>query len=402
MRGGKTDMAAEGAKPPGCGPSDFRLPLVSVIVTAHNYGRFLRAAVASILAQSYGEIEIVIVDDGSTDETAEVVAQLRAETPAIEAIATPRTLGQGAASRLGFKASHGDFIVFMDADDLLEPDFVRDHVFVNLSSRVQVGFTASDIYQVVDGRLITATGEALNTYLRQTPAAPDSAFRTIAAAPAGPWSPEVPEDSLLRGVRYRPPGQTQWIWSPMTANMFRRDALSLFVDHDEFAALRLSTDVFLCTGVSALCGSLLIDKPLSWYRIHGRNHGTFQAQLTNVRAMHAEAEMSEQARTLLVEHFARNARALCVRLWSPQPFVEALCALDRDLAPTDAAPQVAACLDRNRETLIAAVGEAAFAQIWRSRNGAPASTEAEAERPAIRPSSSWWAGLISPRMRGAD
>jgi glycosyltransferase involved in cell wall biosynthesis len=411
-------IGAKGAATgPGGASNDFRLPLVSVIVTAHDYGRFLGAAIASVLGQSYRDIEMIIVDDGSSDETPDIVREAVAGSPSISAITNPRPLGQGGASRIGFNASRGDYVVFMDADDVLLPDFVRDHVFVNLSSRVSVGCTSSDIYQVVDGRLVVASGEALNVALRDTPCAPAAAFRPLAAAPAGPWLHDGPDATLLQGIRYVPPGQTQWRWSPMTANMFRRDALTLLVDCDEFAALGKSTDVYLCTGASLLCGSLLIDKPLSWYRIHGKNMGTHQAQLTNVRAVRAEAEWSWRAKELLFEHLTRNARDISARLWTPQPLLDALRALDLDLAQCGSAPHVAQCLERNRDSVIAAVGEAGFTH-WR-----PSPTEPEMEmepdeeiapapdiaepsppvkddgdaRPAVADMTAWWARLIPIR-----
>jgi glycosyltransferase involved in cell wall biosynthesis len=408
--------ATEAATRPGGASGEFRLPVVSVIITAHDYGRFLKAAIASVLGQSYRDIELVIVDDASSDNTPDIVREAVAANPSIAAITNPRPLGQGGASRLGFNASRGDYVVFMDADDVLEPDFVRDHVFVNLSSRVTVGCTSSDIYQAVDGRLVTASGEALNVALRETPAAPAAAFRPLAASPGGPWLHDGPDATLLQGVRYVPPGQTQWCWSPMTANMFRRDALTLLVDCDEFAALRMSTDVYLCTGASVLCGSLLIDKPLSWYRIHGKNVGTYQAQLTNVRAVRVESEWSGRAKELLFEHLTRNARAIAARLWSPQPLLDALRVLELDLERCGSASHVAECLERNREAVIAAVGEAGFAH-WRPRPTepepagddeiAPAPDIAEPSVPPARQDCdaqsatagmpAWWARLIPLR-----
>jgi hypothetical protein len=272
----------------------------------------------------------------------------------------------------------------MDGDDVLAPDFVRDHIYVNLSSRVPVGCTASDIYQVFDGRIALATGEALNKRLLEP--APDrtDAFRPLSAASEGPWVYEGPGADLLQGVRYVPPGRTQWCWSPMTANMFRRDALTLFVGYPEFEQMRLSTDIYLCTGVSALCGSLLIDKPLSYYRIHGANAGTYQAQLTNLRTVRAESELAWRAKQLLIEHLTRNAGPICERLWDPQPLLVALEALEADLAASGSPSHLADCLHRHRPALASAVGDAQFA-AWGRRVSAPmGAISTRAERKA------WW------------
>src|SRR5436190_23368653 len=94
----------------------FKLPLVSVIITACNYGCFLKSTIASVLGQSYRDIECIIVDDGSTDDTPQIIAEAMAASPLLISIKNRHPLGQGAACRIGFEASNGQYIVFMDAD----------------------------------------------------------------------------------------------------------------------------------------------------------------------------------------------------------------------------------------------------------------------------------------------
>jgi len=348
--------------------------LVSVIVTAHNYGRFLKAAIESVLCQSYRDVECVVVDDGSSDETSQVLAQAASSAGAsLTAIRNPQPLGQGAASRIGFEASRGQYVAFMDADDLLEPDFVRDHVYVNLSSRVPVGVSSSDIYQVVDGRIVVATGEALVGGLLEAPHRPEL-FRPLPRRPAGPWLFDGPGADLLNGARFVPPGQTRWRWSPITGNLFRRDVLTLLIG-PELDGLPLSTDVYLCTGASVLCGSVLIDRSLSYYRIHGENLGTFQAQLTNTRTVRAESELSERAKQLLIERFTGCAPAICARLWRPDPLLSALEALEADLGGPAPTSYLAQCVSRNWKAMAAALGEDRLVD-WNAPRSARAQTEA--------------------------
>ena len=76
--------------------------------------------------------------------------------------------------------------------------------------------------------------------------------------------------------------------------MFRRDALSMFIESKEFVSLHIGADVFLCFAVGSLCGGVLIDRPLSLYRLHGGNVGSYQAQLKNVRAVRPESSFPEQ------------------------------------------------------------------------------------------------------------
>jgi len=94
--------------------------LVSTIIPVHNRPALLREAVASVLAQTYRPIEVIVVDDGSTDETgreAEALADAHSEVRAIHR----QNGGPGAARETGRLAASGEFIQYLDSDDLLLP-----------------------------------------------------------------------------------------------------------------------------------------------------------------------------------------------------------------------------------------------------------------------------------------
>jgi glycosyltransferase involved in cell wall biosynthesis len=95
--------------------------LVSTVIPVHNRPALLREAVASVLAQTYRPIEIVIVDDGSTDNTAQSIAALAAEHPSIVRHLRIRNAGPGAAREAGRVIANGEFIQYLDSDDLLLP-----------------------------------------------------------------------------------------------------------------------------------------------------------------------------------------------------------------------------------------------------------------------------------------
>jgi Glycosyl transferase family 2 len=98
-----------------------RQPRVSVIITCYNYGQFLPDAVNSALSQERVEPEIVVVDDASTDDSADVAERLARSDPRVAVIRHHSNTGQVDAFNDGLAAASGEFIVRLDADDLLTP-----------------------------------------------------------------------------------------------------------------------------------------------------------------------------------------------------------------------------------------------------------------------------------------
>lgn len=115
-------------------------PLLSVVIPVFNGERFLREAVESVLAQNYSPLEIVIVDDGSTDGTASVVRNF----PETVRYLHQTNNGPAAARNRGIENAQGSLIAFADADDLWPPDKLE----------VQLPFLTSDpAIEIVMGRI---------------------------------------------------------------------------------------------------------------------------------------------------------------------------------------------------------------------------------------------------------
>lgn len=99
-------------------PQDPPRARVDVIIDNCNYAQFLAAAIDSALAQTYSNVKVIVVDDGSTDRSREVIeAYGNRICPVLKANG-----GQASAFNAGFAASHGDVVIFLDADDVLRPD----------------------------------------------------------------------------------------------------------------------------------------------------------------------------------------------------------------------------------------------------------------------------------------
>jgi len=98
--------------------AEAQLPLVSVIVCVYNAGRFLRASILSLLAQTHRSIEIIVVDDGSTDECIKSIDDLTDER--IRIVAQPNR-GKPAAMNVAIRHARGEFYALQDADDVSDP-----------------------------------------------------------------------------------------------------------------------------------------------------------------------------------------------------------------------------------------------------------------------------------------
>lgn len=104
----------------GCRVDSMRKPTVAVIIPAFDEEEFIAQSVQSALRQTYGSVDVLVVDDDSTDSTREIVERL----PDARLLLNERN-GPCAARNLGAKVSEAEYLLFLDADDLLSPDTVE-------------------------------------------------------------------------------------------------------------------------------------------------------------------------------------------------------------------------------------------------------------------------------------
>lgn len=115
------DLSADKSMLPISGASNVTPGLISVIVPVFNRAKMLRAAVHSVLSQTYPSVEIVIVDDGSTDDTLQVSQSIAENYPeSIRVVLSRNNSGPGPARNLGLTHARGEFIQYLDSDDALE------------------------------------------------------------------------------------------------------------------------------------------------------------------------------------------------------------------------------------------------------------------------------------------
>ncbi len=209
-------------------------PLISIIINNYNYCRYLQRAIDSALGQTYPGCEVIVVDDASSDGSAELIRSYRSS---IIPLLQTKNSGQGAALNAGFAACRGDVVIFLDSDDYLYPEAASQIIsaWKPGSSKAQYRLDLVDAEE-----------------------------RFIDLFPA----PEVSFDSgdvvplLLKSGRYES--------SVTSGNAFARTALVaiLPMPEDEF---RIAADGYLVT-LAPFYGSVLsIEKSLGAYRRHTRN-----------------------------------------------------------------------------------------------------------------------------------
>jgi glycosyltransferase involved in cell wall biosynthesis len=225
-------------------------PLVSVVVVNHNYAAYAGAAIESALGQTYPNVEVIVVDDGSVDSSRDVIATFGDAVTAV----LKENGGQGSAFTAGFERARGDIVQFLDADDELLPE---------TAARVVDGFEDPGVVKVhwplwvVDG----------------------SGRRT-----SGIKEPVLPEGDLRAEVeRYGPMTERTLPSAPTSGNAYRRDFLELVMPVP--AGYRISADAYLF-GLAPAFGALkTIPVPNGKWRFHGANAynatASFEEKLAN-------------------------------------------------------------------------------------------------------------------------
>ena len=213
-----------------------RAPLASIIIDNGNYGAFLGQAIESALAQTYQDIEVIVVDDGSTDNSREVIASYGDRIVSV----LKENGGQASAFNAGFSASRGEVVIFLDSDDVLLPTAVE---------RALDGFKNEDIAKVHWPMWeIDETGR-----------------RTGRIVPSQPLA-----EGDVRGVVIRD-GPASYVSPPGSGNAWSRRVLEAILPMPEpqFRGAA-DTNLFALAGIYGSIGR--IAEPQGLYRVHGRNN----------------------------------------------------------------------------------------------------------------------------------
>lgn len=207
---------------------------VSIVINNYNYGLFLREAICSALEQSVPALEVIVVDDGSTDCSRQVIESFEDRIVAI----FQENGGQAAAFNTGIRAARGEWIWLLDADDSLKPDAIQ----------VTQGFTAPGIARIAMGmEWIDAYGHSIGTQLPNGGRCFEGSLRDVLLHQGG--LPSI----------------------PTSGNLFSKTALLKILPVPE-SSFRICADAYLFVMTGKFGNIKLAPDIVSNYRIHGNNN----------------------------------------------------------------------------------------------------------------------------------
>lgn len=250
-------------------PARPALPCVDVIMTHYNYTGFVGTAISSVLAQSYGDFRLTIIDDRShEDERSRLVDIVEGfDDPRIRLMLGEVNKGQIGAFVDAFHSSSSEFVALIDPDDVYAPDFLKLMLSAHLNPvRVAPIATCEMVtFQHGSGDLTRFFSRTRQAQRLEPSNASDSAS---ASASAGA------NDAAMQGrfgyAKYYPPGEKAWVWGTTSSLMCRRSFIENIIPDGEIR-FRFDLDTYLSFGCHVQGGTLFVDTPLAGRGRHGAN-----------------------------------------------------------------------------------------------------------------------------------
>lgn len=138
-------------------------PLVTVICLCYNHAEYVREAIDSVLKQTHAPVQLIVVDDASTDNSVAIIEEIVKENPVIEFISLKNNIGNCRAFNVGLAKAKGEFLIDLAADDLLLPHRIETGVRVLAQTGKEFGVHFSD------AELISSSGQLLGLHSTRFP-----------------------------------------------------------------------------------------------------------------------------------------------------------------------------------------------------------------------------------------
>jgi glycosyltransferase involved in cell wall biosynthesis len=210
---------------------------VDIVIDNYNYAQFLGAAIESALAQTHEKVRVIVVDDGSTDSSKDVLREYEGRVEAV----LKENGGHASAFNAGADRCQGDVVIFLDADDLLDPE---------AAARATAAFAADESVVKVQSRMEVVDAEGHSTGLVKPP-------------------PHIPmPNGDVRREELSQPFDLPWV--PTSANSFRLEAMRRLMPIPE-REYRMCAERYLVHLIALLGPVVSLDEVGAYYRVHGDN-----------------------------------------------------------------------------------------------------------------------------------
>lgn len=263
----------------------IRDPLVSIIIVNWNYQRFIVQAIDSVKQQTYQRFECVVVDNGSTDQSVQVIERAIEGDERFRLLRLERNLGHYAGAMGAFEQLKGRFVAFLDADDYYFPEFLSSHIQVHLSAIRPTAFTSSNAVIVDDDGVLIS-----GAFHRYEPN--DGRFRrnlpeTAQLLVGGMTKQRY--DRLVTETFFGGEEHGYWFWLPGSSNVMRRELVDVLRPAKDKEIPFGGVDTYNLIPLYAITGATVVDESLSAYRLHDANDWGRIPQLNGVLAGNLDA-----------------------------------------------------------------------------------------------------------------
>lgn len=222
--------------------------LVSVIMPNFNYAKYLKQSIDAVLVQTYSFVELIIVDDASTDNSLEIIQQYVSQNNNIKLISNKKNKGVVACRNLGIEIAKGSYLCFIDPDDYWEENKLALQLQAMLDANSNLCFTDLQIIDS-DGR----KGKIRKHHYQ------DYSYKSLLKRNFIPHSTLIVKKDLLEAIRYK----------EIEVNTFQKKIMQLLsiknIIHEDYVLL---LTIFKNKQVKPIH----LDQPLVNYRVHANNY----------------------------------------------------------------------------------------------------------------------------------
>lgn len=225
-------------------------PKISIIITYYNLGKYIQDCVKSILAQTYQNFEIIIVNDNSNSENLKIFQEINHKK--ITKINLDENKGQLLAFEEGLKIAQGEFICMIDADDVLLPNYLKTLLYVHLNNNFALISCAGG--EINDKNEITSYKTVLQKKINYQEV--ENAFKLSDTF-------EIQPIKAPFGL---------WSWNPSSSSMFRKSALDILKFYPDKKYWKTGADKVIFSLLHLVGGSAKITSVNYLYRHHIKNN----------------------------------------------------------------------------------------------------------------------------------